>query len=61
MPVHECTRARSMGNKHKELEICVQLQGYDLVGITKMWWDGSHGWSVTMEKYRLVRKDRLGR
>ena len=50
-----------MGSNHKELEICVQLQGYDLVGITKMWWDGSHDRSVTMEKYRLVRKDRLGR
>ena len=50
-----------MGSNHKELETCVQLQGYDLVGITKMWWDGSHDWSVTMEKYRLVRKDRLGR
>lgn len=30
-----------MGNRHEELELCVQLQGYDLVGITETWWDGS--------------------
>ena len=50
-----------MGNKHKEPEMCVQLQGYDLVGITETWRDGSHDWSVAMEGYRLFRKDRLGR
>ncbi|KAK4816349.1 hypothetical protein QYF61_015663 [Mycteria americana] len=50
-----------IGNKHDELEICVQLQGYDLVGIMEAWWDGSHDWSIAMEGYRLFRKDRKGR
>lgn len=27
------TNACSMGSKQEELEICVQLQGYDLIGI----------------------------
>lgn len=30
-----------MGNKHEEPEMHVRLQGYDLVGITEAWWDGS--------------------
>ena len=66
--MHECvplkclyTNAGSMGNKHGELEICVQLQGYGLVGITETWWDGSHAWSVAMERYRLFRKYRKGK
>ncbi|GAB0208750.1 hypothetical protein GRJ2_003340700 [Grus japonensis] len=53
--------ARSMGNKEEELETCVCLQGYDLIGITEMWWDSSYDWSVGMEGYRLFRKDRQGR
>ena len=31
------TNAHSMGNQHEKLEICVLLQGYDLVGITETW------------------------
>ncbi|GAB0188316.1 hypothetical protein GRJ2_001296900 [Grus japonensis] len=54
------TNARSMGNKQEELETCVCLQGYDLIGITEMWWDSSYDWSVGMEGYRLFRKDRRG-
>ncbi|GAB0193880.1 mitochondrial enolase superfamily member 1 [Grus japonensis] len=50
-----------MGNKQEELETCVCLQGYDLIGITETWWDGSYDWSVGMEGYRLFRKDRQGR
>ncbi|GAB0193035.1 hypothetical protein GRJ2_001768800 [Grus japonensis] len=41
--------------------MCTCLQGYDLIGITEMWWDGSYDWSVGMEGYRLFRKDRQGR
>ncbi|GAB0175694.1 hypothetical protein GRJ2_000034600 [Grus japonensis] len=55
------TNARSMGNKQEELEMCVCLQGYDLIGITETWWDSSYDWSVGMEGYRLFRKDRQGR
>ncbi|GAB0205316.1 mitochondrial enolase superfamily member 1 [Grus japonensis] len=50
-----------MGNKQEELETCVCLQGYDLIGITETWWDSSCDWSVGMEGYRLFRKDRQGR
>ncbi|GAB0207584.1 hypothetical protein GRJ2_003224100 [Grus japonensis] len=50
-----------MGNKQEELETCVSLQGYDLIGITETWWDSSYDWSVGMEGYRLFRKDRQGR
>ncbi|GAB0204978.1 hypothetical protein GRJ2_002963400 [Grus japonensis] len=52
---------RSMGNKQEELEMCACLQGYDLIGIMEMWWDGSYDWSIGMEGYRLFRKDRQGR
>ncbi|GAB0206950.1 hypothetical protein GRJ2_003160600 [Grus japonensis] len=50
-----------MGNKQEELEACVRLQGYDLIGITETWWDSSYDWSVGMEGCRLFRKDRQGR
>ena len=50
-----------MGKKQEELEACAHLQGYDLIGLTETWWDGSCDWSVGMEGYRLFRKDRQGR
>ncbi|GAB0209691.1 hypothetical protein GRJ2_003434800 [Grus japonensis] len=50
-----------MGNKQEELETCARLQGYDVIGITETWWDGSYDWSVGMEGHRLFRKDRQGR
>lgn len=28
--------------QHGELEVCVQLQGYDLIAITETWWDSYH-------------------
>lgn len=46
------TNACSMGNKHDEIQICVQLQGYKLAGIAETWWDGSHDSSVRMKGYR---------
>lgn len=42
-----CINACSMESKHKE--IGVQLQHYNL-GITELWWDGSHGWSAAMQQ-----------
>lgn len=51
--------AHSMGNIRNE--ICVQrLQVYSLIGITEMWWDGSHDWSVALVGYRVFREDRIG-
>lgn len=55
------TNTHSMDNKCDELEICVQLQGYGLPGITGTWWDSSHDWSAEMEGCRSFRKNRLGR
>jgi len=46
-----------MGSKLHELE----SWGYDLVGITEMWWDVSYDWSVAMEGYRVFRKHRMRR
>ena len=51
----------SMRNKQEELKKRICLQGYDLTDITEMWWDGSCGWSVGMEGYRLFGKDGQGR
>ena len=41
------TNACSMGNK-QELEQTVSQANYDLVAITKTWWDHSHDWSAVM-------------
>ncbi|GAB0181470.1 hypothetical protein GRJ2_000612300 [Grus japonensis] len=41
--------------------MCTCLLGYDLIGITVMWSDGSYDWSVGMEGHRLFRKDRQER
>jgi len=32
-----------MGHKHDELELCVQLQGYNHPGIMEMWWECCNG------------------
>lgn len=50
-----------MGNKQGELELCMQLQGYDLVAITETSWDNSHDWNVFMDGFVLFRMDRPGR
>ena len=55
------TNARSMGNKLEELEAIVHQANYDLVAITKTWWDHSHDWSAVMDGYKLFRRDRQGR
>ena len=45
------TNACSMGNKQEELEAIVRQANYDLVAITKTWWDHSHDWSTVMEAH----------
>ncbi|GAB0203090.1 hypothetical protein GRJ2_002774600 [Grus japonensis] len=50
-----------MGNKQEELEVCVWLQGHDLITITETWWDSSHDWTAVMDGYVLFRKDRPAR
>lgn len=49
-----------MGNKQVELETIVQQDGYDIVAITEIWWDGSHEWSTAIDGYKLFRRNRLG-
>ncbi|RMB93635.1 hypothetical protein DUI87_29862 [Hirundo rustica rustica] len=53
--------ARSMGNKKEELEVMVQQQSCDVVGIMETWWEDSHGWSTALNGYKLFRRDRKGR
>lgn len=55
------TSACSMGSKQEELEVFVQLQDYDFIGIMETWWDVSHAWSTVMDGYSLFRKNRQGR
>ncbi|TRZ16814.1 hypothetical protein HGM15179_010323 [Zosterops borbonicus] len=55
------TNACSMGSKQEEVEVMVQQQSYDVVAITEMWWDDSHGWSTALDGYKLFRRDRKGR
>ena len=49
------------GINMRNSEICVQLQGYDLVMIMETWYNGSYIWSVAMEGNGLFRKDKPGR
>ena len=55
------TNAHSLGNKQEELELRAQSEGYDIMGVTETWWDNSHDWGITMDSYRLFRKDRQGK
>ena len=38
-----------MGNRQKELEVCVQLQGYDLTEIMRIFCNNSDDWSAVMD------------
>lgn len=44
-----CLNASGMENKLEESEVCVQLQGYDLIRIMEMWWDSSRYWVQWMK------------
>ena len=52
------TNACSMSNKEEELEAIVWQANYDLVTITKTWWDHSRDWSAEMSGYKFFRRDR---
>ena len=52
------TNACSMGNKQEELEAIVHQANYDLAAITEIWWDCSHDWSVVIDGYKFLRRDR---
>ncbi|PKU30902.1 mitochondrial fission process protein 1 [Limosa lapponica baueri] len=53
--------AHSVSNKQEELEAIVQQDNYDIIAITKIWWDDSHNWGAAMDGYKLFRKDRQRR
>lgn len=55
------TNAWSIGNKEGELEVLVQSQGQDILGLSEMWWDGSQVWNAETNGYRLLRRDGQGR
>jgi len=50
-----------MGNKQEQLEMCVRLQGYDIIGNMETWWGSSCDGSIEMGGYRLFKKGRQGR
>lgn len=43
------TNARNIWDKQVELEVLIQDQNYDLIGITEPWWDNSHDWNKNMK------------
>lgn len=55
------TNAWSIGNKEGELEVLVQSQGQDILGLSEMWWVGSQVWNAETNGYRLFRRDGQGR
>lgn len=50
--------AWSIRNKQEELYGRACLQGYDAIGITETWWDGTHNWNVGIDEYKFFSKDR---
>ena len=50
-----------MRNKLDELEVLAQSHSYDIIGISKTWWDESYGWCAAIDGSRLFRRDRQGR
>ena len=57
VPIHQHTG--SMATKQEELVACMQLQGYDLNGITETQQHSSHDQTTAMAGYGLL-KDSLG-
>ncbi|KAF4791778.1 hypothetical protein TURU_127888 [Turdus rufiventris] len=54
---------RSTKKDYQALEAAARdsgTQGYDLTGITEMWWSGFCDWNIGMERYRLFGKNRYG-
>ena len=47
-----------MGNKQDELELLIQQNKYDIIGITETWWEETHDWNVVTGGYKLFWRDR---
>lgn len=39
----------------------IHSQSYDIIEISKTWWDGLHSWCAEMDSHRLFRRGREGR
>lgn len=50
--------ARNIWDKQAELEVLIQDQNYDLIGITESWWDNLHDWNNNMKGRRGRGKTR---
>ncbi|KAJ7400469.1 hypothetical protein BTVI_105269 [Pitangus sulphuratus] len=55
------TNEHNMRNKKEGLEVLVQSQSLDIIGISEIWWDETCDWSALLDTYRLFRRDRQGR
>lgn len=51
------TKAQGLENKQEEVELCIYLQSYTVVGITWMYW-GRLAWPQHYNRYRLFRRHR---
>lgn len=52
------TSAGRLGNKQEELELCAKFESYNVIRISKTWWENSRDWKMTMGGYKLFQKDR---
>lgn len=55
------TKAHRMDKTEEELEATELLESYDLGAITDTLWGKFHNWSVAIDGYRLLTRDRKGR
>lgn len=51
------TNFQLLKNIKEELELLMQTEGYDSIGITDTWWD----WNVVMDRYDVFKKNQKGR
>ena len=49
-----------MGNKQNEVETMMQLENYDLIAITEIWWNKLYNWNAMIEGDKLFRREKQG-
>lgn len=55
------TNACSLENNQEELELCAQIESYDIVGVSETRWDHSLDWTIVMAGCGLFCKDMRAR
>lgn len=55
-PVYSCMQ---LENKQEELEVCMQLQGYNLIGVTETW-DSVQEWAGVLQWVGTGTLERTG-